>query len=88
MSCNKCSGVLRLCLCFQSSSVSEFCSEQPEGAERRSVNLIIRVESQIGGISRQELSVKAADLKMFVNLTRLVALYFIISLHFTSSQQN
>lgn len=53
-----------------------FCCEQPEGAERCSINLIIRVESQIGGISRQELSAKAADLKMSVNLTRLAAHYF------------
>lgn len=48
----------------------------PEGADRRPINLIIRVESQIGGISRQELSAKAADLKMSVNLTRLAAHYF------------
>ena len=53
-----------------------FCCERPEGAERRSINLIIRVESQIEGISRQELSAKAADLKMSVNLTRLAAHYF------------
>lgn len=53
-----------------------FSCEQPGGAERRSINLIIREESQIGGISRQELSAKAADLKMSVNLTRLAAHYF------------
>lgn len=61
---------------FEFVSCQSFCCEQPEAAERRSINLIIRVESQIGGISRQELSAKAADLKMSVNLTRLAAHYF------------
>lgn len=42
----------------------------------QSINLIIGVESQIGGISRQQLSAKAADLKMSVNLARLAAHYF------------
>lgn len=46
------------------------------GAERRSINLIISVESQIGGISRQELSVKAADVKTSGNPTHPAAHYF------------
>lgn len=61
---------------FELISCQWFCCEQPEAAERRPINLIIRVESQIGGISRQELSAKAADLKMSVNLIRLAAHYF------------
>lgn len=51
-------------------------SVEAGGAERRSINLIISVESQIGGISRQELSVKAADVKTSGNPTHPAAHYF------------
>lgn len=51
-------------------------SVEAGGAERRSINLIISVESQIGGISRQELSVKAADVKTSGNPTHPAARYF------------
>lgn len=55
----------------------------------QSINLIIGVESQIGGISRQQLSAKAADLKMSVNLARLAAHYFYkLTFRFQSAKVN